>query len=261
MDIAKFCTAFETVFPRKTREQPTRIYSLRLKCKMKLLYVNYYVFDPIRDVEGMISVKKQRLLNLAYAHLPPEEAYLEIGTWHGKSLIAAMRNNPPRPPFACDNFSEWEASKGSGHNPRSAFLANLQRYGLAPSVTFYDEPFQQIFTKEKLPFPVGLCFDDAAPDEQSQYLGIKLVEPFLAEEALVLVDDWRFAPDSQSYAKAGTQRAITESEHGWTLLYELPARYNGDRALWWNGVAIFRFQKRPNPVMHHFEQASIQPGV
>ena len=92
-------------------------------------------------------------------------------------------------------------------------MTNRRRYGLVQHLTFYDEPFQNIFTSEKLPLPIGVSFYDAGHDERNQYVGIKLVEPFLADEALVLVDDWRFAPDSQSYAKAGTERAIAESGH------------------------------------------------
>lgn len=77
---------------------------------------------------------------------------------------------------------------------------------------------------------------------------MKLAEPFLGEGALVIVDDWRFAPDSQSYAKVGTERAIAESQNEWNLLYDLPARHNGDRAMWWNGIAVFGFRRqRPKP--------------
>ena len=243
MKIAQFCAEFERRFPPPVRNRPMPLYSLRFKVKIKRLYVNYYLFDPLRDVEGMISVKKQRLLQLAYAHVEPNEAYLEIGTWQGKSLIAAMRGNPPRPTFACDNFSEWNHSKGQHAHPREAFLQNLQRYGLAEHVRFYDAPFQQIMTADKLPVPIGLYFYDAAHDEQSQYEGITLAEPFLADEALVLIDDWRYAEDSRAYAKAGTERAMAESRNRWTLLQELPARYNGDRALWWNGMAVLGFQR------------------
>lgn len=245
MDITKFCADFDSTFPTSKRNHPTGIYSLRLKLKIQRFYINHYFFDSLRDVEGMISVKKQRLLNLAYSHLPPNEAYLELGTWQGKSLISAMRGNLPRPTFACDDFSEWQSTKGQDIHPRDAFMMNLRRYELDQHVTFYDEPFQKIFTPEKLPLPIGVYFYDAAHDEQNQYLGIKLAEPFLADEALVLVDDWRFAPDSQSYAKAGTERAMAESSHRWKLLYNLPARYNGDRAMWWNGVGVFEFRKQP----------------
>lgn len=243
MDIQKFCADFEKLFPITRRNKPTRIYSLRLNVNFGFKFT-YYIFDPLRDIEGMISVKKQQLLNLAYANLQKDEAYLEVGTWQGKSLISAMRGNTPRPTFACDNFSEYTISKDRRElNIYESLRNNLRRYGVDEHVIFYNDAYQSIFFKDKLPVPVGVYFYDAAHDENSQYLGIKLAEPFLAEKALVIVDDWRFAPDSQSYAAAGTQKAISESKHQWRMLYNLPARYSGDRAMWWNGVAVFAFQR------------------
>ena len=93
--------------------------------KSKRLKFQYYLFDSLRDVEGMISVYKQYLLHLAYSLLGPDEAYLEVGTWQGKSLISAMLNNPPRITFACDNFSEWRHSNNpKGRVPRACPWVN-----------------------------------------------------------------------------------------------------------------------------------------
>lgn len=209
---------------------------------------NYSYWDPLvarevdlcPDVEGKLSIKKQQLLNLAFRFLAEGEAYLEVGTYHGKSLLSALLNNSVRPVYACDNFSEFDV------NCLELTQRNLQRYGVRDRVTFYNCDFLTIFDRGKLPEPIGLYFYDGAHDFKSQYQAIKLVEPFLADEALVLVDDWRFAADSGSYAKAATQQAIHESSHHWRVMYELPARFNGDQAMWWNGVAVLSFERSTN---------------
>ena len=231
MDTAAFRRAFWEKFQGKERNEP-----------------NYAYWDPIvvsevdlcPGVEGMMSIKKQQLLNLAFSFLEEGEAYLEVGTYQGKSLLSAMLNNPVRPVYACDNFSEFDT------NSLEITEANLAHYNLRDQVAFHDCDFTEIFTEESLPDPIGLYFYDGAHDDESQYRGIRLAEAFLAEEALFLVDDWRFAPDSQSHAKAATLRAIEESLAQWSLMYELPARFNGDRAMWWNGVAVLSF-KRAHP--------------
>ncbi len=228
MDIGRFCAAFEAAFPLKVRHEAN----------------HHYTLCPVSDIEGMMSVKKQMLLNLAYSHLEQGEGYLEIGSWRGKSLISAMLGNEPRPSFACDNFSEFLGSKNPQHNAEEILARNIKRYGMDQHITLYNEPFQQIFTAEKLPVPIGLYHYDAAHDEQSQYLGVKLAEPFLTPHALVIIDDWRFASDSDSYAKKGTLRAVSESCQYWDLLYELPARRNGDHDMWWNGVALLAFRRK-----------------
>ncbi|MEK7795556.1 MAG: class I SAM-dependent methyltransferase [Candidatus Hydrogenedentota bacterium] len=226
MNIATFRKAFWERFEGAKRNAPA-----------------YEYWDPIvvsqvdlcPDVQGMLSIKKQQLLNLAFGLLDEGEAYLEVGTYHGKSLLSAMLRNAERPVFACDNFSEFEG------NSFEIAQANLAKYGVLEKVTFYNCDFRAIYTRDKLSVPIGLYFYDGAHDYESQYQAIKLVEPFLADEALVLVDDWRFAADSGSYAKEATLQAMKESAAKWSLLYELPARFNGDRAMWWNGVGVLAF--------------------
>lgn len=196
--------------------------------------------DLCPDVMGMLSVRKQRLINLAFSLLPHGECYIEVGTFRGKSLLSAMLGNPYRPVYAIDNFSEFE------RNGLELTMANLLHYGRASQVIFFDEDFRSVFRRPPFSTPAGLYFYDGAHDEQSQYDGILMAEPFLADTALVLVDDWRLAADSGSYAEAGTLRAMRDSKHDWKLLYELSARYNGDYGLWWNGVGVLSFQRNPD---------------
>ncbi len=193
--------------------------------------------DNCPNIEGMTSPRKQCLLNLAYGLLPADEAYLEVGTYHGKSLISAMLSNPPRTTYACDNFSEFDV------NSFNITKDNLLQYGLQNLVTFYDMNFRNIYTPTHLPCKLGVYFYDGAHDYQSQFDAIALVEPFLADEALAIVDDWRFGLDSGSYACEATLDATEKSPNEWKLLYELKARFNGDRKLWWNGVGVLSFNR------------------
>jgi predicted O-methyltransferase YrrM len=202
------------------------------------------VLDPCHDVVGMASYRKLMLLRLIASLLPRDgtECYLEVGSYQGKSLIAALRDNPFVPAVACDNFSEFDAS---GSN-QATLEQNLRRYGVAGQVRCFDMDFRTLMAgwhELALP-PVGAYFYDGAHDLASQRDAITLVEPLLAPRALVVVDDWRFARDSASRAEAGTREAIAASASHWTQLRVLPARFNGDRDLWWNGVAVFAFERR-----------------
>jgi predicted O-methyltransferase YrrM len=239
MDVATFTARFERSFPGNRASRPAPLYANRLLRGF---------FDPCPRVTGMTSIRKQRLLQLACACLGEHECYLEIGTYQGKSLISALLGNPRGVAVACDNFSEFTKT-----NSLAALERNLRQYGVRERVTFYDADFRTILDPTRIPLPVGLYFYDGAHDEESQYIAVRQAEPLLADEALVLVDDWRYAEDSQSYAKNGTERAIAESANAWRLLYELPARFNGDRALWWNGVGVLSF-RRVTPA------AAAQPG-
>lgn len=228
MDIIAFCRKFEAQFSWEKISRPTFFYGNRILRQL---------FDPCPDVKGLIAIKNQKLLNIAFSCLGEDECYLEIGTYLGKSLISTLVGNPPRQVYGCDNFSEFAGSFQD-------FQSNLRKYKFDDQVEFYNCDFREVFNKRKIPMPVGLYFYDGAHDEDSQYLAVKEVEPLLAAEAIVIIDDWRFAEDSRSYAKVGTERAMQESVHEWKILYELPARFNGDRAMWWNGVGVLSFRAR-----------------
>jgi len=187
---------------------------------------------------GMSSIKKLKLLNLAYSFVGTDECYVEIGTFAGKSLISAMSNNKLRKTYACDNFSEFEKIASE-----QILMSNLSKYNLKNKITFFNSDFKKILNHQNIEIPIGLYFYDGPHDYENQYLAIKMVESLLAEEALIIIDDWRFSIDSQSYAKDGTLKAIEESTHCYELLYELPARYNGDNAMWWNGIAVYSFSR------------------
>lgn len=225
MNTNHFIAAFETYFPKHEIGKV----STHFEDKFTRSF-----FDPCFTVEGMTSIKKQMLLKIAFSCLFEDECYLEIGTYTGKSLISALKNNVSRKCYACDNFSQFTDS-----NSLEILINNLAQYSVRDKIIFFNSDYRSILLKDKIKEPVGLYFYDGAHDRENQYMAIKLVEPLLADIALVIIDDWRFARDSQSYAKAATEQAISESKRHWQLLYDLPARYNGDHAMWWNGVAVF----------------------
>lgn len=229
MNTAEFLRWFERAFPLARRNRPAWWYEYRLARRWA---------DPCPAVQGMTAPRNQRLLGLAVAGLSPSEAYLEIGTFQGKTLVSALVGNPVCPAYACDNFSEF-----AGVASLPLLEGNLARYGLSDRVTFLNADFRTVLTRRVIGHPVGVYLYDGAHDEGSQYDGIALAEPILADEALVIVDDWRHAPDSGSYAEAGTRRAIADSHAQWEILFELPARRNGDLAMWWNGVGVLRFRR------------------
>jgi hypothetical protein len=237
MDITRFAERFEREILRNRL--------LKLAAIRPFNRVARKLLDPCPDVKGMASYRKLMLMDLVASMLADEgagECYLEIGTFQGKSLVAALKGNPGVKAFACDNFSEFDES---GVN-QSALEENLRRYGLAERVRFFNMDFRKLLAgwrEQGLP-TIGGYFYDGAHDKSSQYDGIKHVEPHLADRALVIVDDWRFAKDSQSYAEAGTMQAVSESSSKWKLLHVLPARFNGDLDQWWNGLGILSFERQ-----------------
>ncbi|MRR52169.1 MAG: class I SAM-dependent methyltransferase, partial [Rhodocyclaceae bacterium] len=146
MNIGKFRQAFDRKFPARKRGTLTPWHRHWFWRKF---------FDPCSDVPGMVSVKKQRLLHLAFSFLDADECYLEVGTYQGKSLISAVKGNPRRQVYAVDNFTEFTAS-----NTEQLLRANLARHGLADRVTFHNADFRAVVNRDVVKQPVGLFFYD-----------------------------------------------------------------------------------------------------
>lgn len=240
MDTARFARLFEEEFPASKRAVPD---SPLLRTR-----ILRHLVDPCPDVAGMASPRKMRLLKLAVSLLPADgsECYLEVGTYQGKSLIAALKGNPGRRGVCVDNFSEFNEASDRPDN-LAILRQNLKRHSLESRVTVFEADFRDLFARsvrEHLIPPVGVYFYDGAHDDDSQYDGIRLVEPLLSDTAVVIVDDWRRAEDSGSYAEEATRRAIEDSQHDWSIDWVLPARCNADFALWWNGVAVLTFRRK-----------------
>ncbi|HNR31790.1 MAG TPA: class I SAM-dependent methyltransferase [Candidatus Hydrogenedentes bacterium] len=227
MNTSTFCALFDRFFPPQERDAPTPGF--------EQAFVRSF-FDPCFLVQGMTSVKNQHVMRLAFSCLPESECYFEIGTLQGKILVSVLVNNPPRKAYACDNFCEFT---DSAERSAQVLRNNLRMFGVEDRVTFYNADFRGIMDREHVPEPVGLYLYDAMHTAEMQYDGIRLAEPLLADEALVVVDDWNWGE-----AVEGTNRAIAESRHEWTLLYELRNDGESNLAKWWNGLGIFRFRRR-----------------
>lgn len=71
MDIDAFRGTFQRVFPGRSIFQPEDDLWNPMVMNQR---------DLCPDVQGMLSLRKQRLLNVAFSTLPEDEAYLEMGT-------------------------------------------------------------------------------------------------------------------------------------------------------------------------------------
>ena len=68
-------------------------------------------FAPIADeIENLARENNFALLNLAASCLDADEAYVEVGVYHGASLIAALLGNEGRSVIGIDSFGFRDAS-------------------------------------------------------------------------------------------------------------------------------------------------------
>jgi predicted O-methyltransferase YrrM len=197
----------------------------------------------VERVDGMTTEHSLSLLNLAASLLGPAETYLEVGSYRGRSLVGAALGQGHDRFVAIENFREFGLDPAHSERLLRDALAD---WAVADRVTFHRGDAFRLIPRGAVRRPVGVYFYDGAHSRLAQYLALGVVEPLLADEALVVVDDASWPQVARSTA------AYTARHPGYRLLFDLRAKRAEDPR-WCNGVAVYRWRRpagqrrRPRP--------------
>ena len=140
-------------------------------------------FAPIVErVENLAKENNLALLNLAAACLESDEVYVEVGVFHGASLVAAMLGNEGRRFIGIDSFDFRDATVEKVDQ-------NLAHFGLARPELLVGDVFELVPAGALGETPVGVWYYDALHTYEAGLKGLRLAEPWLAPGALLIVDD------------------------------------------------------------------------
>jgi len=181
--------------------------------------------EILEAVPGLAQPNNLALLNVAARCLHLGESYVEVGTYRGTSLIAAMHGN--NGDFvALDN---WSLGEGS----REQLEANLERYGLTATLLEGDA-FETIRSGALEGRTVGVYYYDNGHEYEQQLDGMRLIEPYLALPALVIVDDTDWER---------VERAVDdylEQQPRANEIYRVDGKDRGHPE-WWEGMRVLRW--------------------
>jgi hypothetical protein len=162
--------------------------------------------------------------------------YLEVGTWKGSTLIAAMYGNDNVNAYALDNWSQFGG-------PRVECMELLKKFNMKP--TIFDVDFDT-FDFNTVPDKIDVYLYDGDHTKKAQYDGIIKVYPILNDESIIIVDDWNWQD-----VRDGTFQAFSELDANITRKFEI--RYTTDnshtpldmaRREFHNGIGIFLIKKK-----------------
>jgi protein O-GlcNAc transferase len=181
-------------------------------------------------VPGLARANNLALLNAAARCVGPHEIYVEVGAFRGSSLIGAMLGNDDAEFLAIDDFSR-------GGSSREELEANLARFGLAERVTILEgDAFEILRSGDLADRRIGVYYYDAAHTYEEQLEGLLLAEPYLADEALLIVDDtdWDFV--DAAVRDYDAQRPNVRS------VLRQSGKDRGHPA-WWEGVEVLEWRR------------------
>jgi hypothetical protein len=193
--------------------------------------------DVTAGVPNLAMENNLALVNLAVSLLDPGESYVEEGTYMGASLIASARGNKGADLVAIDNFSFGPTEVAGRSLPaasRAALDANLGRFDVHGATILEGDALEVLRGDGLAGRAVGVFYYDACHDYDAQLEALRLVEPYLADPALVIVDDTDWAQVGRAMRDylAGQPRA--------RLLVEI-AGSSGGQPWWWEGMQVLAY--------------------
>jgi hypothetical protein len=178
--------------------------------------------DYIKTLTGLCSPRVWHLLNNLCSE---SDSYLEVGTYMGSSLMAAMYGNNASA-TAIDNFCMKPKTRGH-------FFNNTKHM----KFTFIEKDAFEI--NPQMVNNVGLYFYDGEHSFDSQYKALSHFLPSMKTEFVYVCDDWNNTP-----VQAGTFKAIEDCNLD---IVEMDERKNDkmkDVDGWWCGIAVFKLRKQ-----------------
>lgn len=192
-----------------------------------------------QQVKGMTTVSVMQLLNFAVECMEPDEIYCEVGTYQGASLIGSLLDRPGVLAYAVDNFSLFD-EKGENFD---ILTQNLSKFDLTSSVTFHNQNMEEFFVKLKAnkekEKKFGVYFYDGAHDYRSQLLGLLWASPFLAKQAVIVVDDTISTPVNKA------NRDFIATHPQCEMLLDLPTPKFG-HPTFWSGIQVLSWDADRN---------------
>jgi len=187
-------------------------------------------FSAVLDLlPGKTTSNIMQLLNFAVECLAPSEVYCQIGGKEATTFIGALLNHPEQMAYAVDNLASDDEEK------LEQLSKNLSLFELEQQVIFANQETEEFFFDLREIQPeekIGVYYYAGVKDYRTQLLALTLVTPFLAEQALIIVDDSNYSSVQQ--ACWDFMAAHRECQ----LLLDLPTPQNGD-STWGNGLQVF----------------------
>jgi len=175
---------------------------------------------------GFSSSRIEHLLNRLAEAMPESERYFEVGTLEGRTIEAAAYGNDNKQFFAFDPGIKY------GTQPTK----------FAPNVFFYTMSYQAWLPATRIAgvMPIGVAFYDGDHSAEATREFFTLIAPHLADEAVVVLDDW----DRESVRDG----AFSIGDESWRLLRECPEYTDGltcapQRFGYYFGVGIWGFRR------------------
>ena len=193
------------------------------------------ITKDVLEIRGMSGKKYRHFINNLIESID-NPRYLEVGVYAGSTLCSAIFGNRVTA-TAIDNWTHTE-------QPIEGLFTNLARFkGPDARVSFLDRDFRQVDFATLGIHDVYLF--DGPHSDTDQYDGVVIAQPALAQEYVLIVDDWNWKT-----VRNGTWRAIKDLGLRFDVIAEIRTAADGENppvafqfSDWHNGYLIAAVSK------------------
>lgn len=192
-----------------------------------------HIFADITDhIHCMSRPRVYGIINAIVGSLQPGEIYVEVGTYQGGSLTAALYGNDSRA-IGVDSFSEFKET-----NSFERTQANLDFFGVADRVELKNMSFKEFFESIPPAMVIQCYYYDGAHDFPSQLAGMEAAWPYLRPGSIILVDDYSY-PEVNAAINQFIANHLEHITIQFVMATQLGAGSVPDET-WWNGVVALK---------------------
>jgi hypothetical protein len=193
------------------------------------------ITQQIIDISGMSGIKTRHFYNNLLSIIP-DARYLEIGTWKGSSVCAAMCGN--KATVVCiDNWSQFGG-------PKDIFLNNFNTFKGENNARYIEQDCFKVDVSTIGKFNIYLY--DGEHSKESHFKALQHYYSCLDDIFVFIVDDWNWQD-----VRDGTIESIHKLNL--TILWDREIRTSQDGSVplepnltnnWWNGIYIAILKKQ-----------------
>lgn len=202
-------------------------------------------FGLLREESGVLTgYSGEKLVGclqrLSEVTITDETCYLEVGVFQGLTLLSVAKAIPDKAVFGIDNFAFFDR-EGKNY----AIVKERQAQLNLKNVSLINEDYEDAIENLKIHIgekKVAVYFIDGPHDYRSQFMCLELIKPYLAENAIIIVDDCNYLHVRQA------NRDFLVTNPSFKLLFEsytnvhplnmLEKDREHHRAGWWDGVNV-----------------------
>ncbi|MBK9190017.1 MAG: class I SAM-dependent methyltransferase [Crocinitomicaceae bacterium] len=172
--------------------------------------------------------------------LDENTCYVEVGVFRGLTLLSVAKEIGTCKAYGIDNFAYFDRD-GKNHGIVKERIAKLN----LSNVTIINKDYEDALENLKNEIgdkKVGVYFIDGPHDYRSQLVCLLLIKPFLADNAVIIVDDSNYRHVRQAnndFLKSHPEFKLVFQSYTKHHPLNLPEAQRGEFTKgWWNGVNI-----------------------